>query len=396
MAANNLTIEQSYAFLQALYEEASGEESSIQVADTASFISVATATLKFGYDTIINSISQVLGRTIFSIRPYTAKFRGIDVDELKWGSIVRKINFIDGDLEQDDRYNLVDGRSVDQYIISKPKVLQTNFYGATTYQRHITIFKDQLDVAFQSAAEFGRFISGVLQNVEDQLEQVREAEARAALANFIAGKASGDSDNVINVLQVYYDETGTELSPDTMYADTNYVAFVKWFYSYINTLTEKMAERTINYHINVSGKEIHRHTPADRLKAYMSANVLNSIDANVMSSIFNPDRLRMIDWEKVVFWQNINDPYAISATPSYLASDGSITTAQNKVDVTGILGVLFDEEALGITRMSTWTQATPMNARGGYYNIFYHFTQRMWNDFTENGVILVADTVTTT
>lgn len=390
MAANNLTIEQSYAFLQSLYEEASGEQSTIQVADTASFISVATATLKFGYDTIINSISQVLGRTIFSIRPYTAKFRGIDVDEMKWGSIVRKINFVDGDLEQDDRYGLTDGQSVDQYIVRKPKILQTNFYGATTYQRHITIFKDQLDVAFQSAAEFGRFISGILQNVEDQLEQVREAEARACLANFIGGKVAGDTANVINVLQAYKNETGTALTPATMWQQDNYVPFVKWMYAYINTLTEKLAERTVNYHINVTGKELHRHTPADRLKAYMSANVLNNIDANVLSTVFNPDRLKMIDWEKVVYWQNINDPYKISVTPSYLLPDGTIQAAASAVTVPNLIGLLFDEEALGTTRMSTWTQATPMNARGGYYNIFYHFTQRMWNDFTENGIVLIA------
>ena len=391
MASNNLTIEQSYAFLNALYEEASGEKSTIQVTDTGSFTSVAQAVLKTGYDTIINSISQILGRTIFSIRPYTAKFKGIDVDSMKWGAIVRKINYIDGEIEEDDRYNLPENGSVDQYIIKKPKVVQTNFYGSTAYQKHITIFKDQLDVAFSSAEEFGRFVSGILQNVSDQLEMIREAEARATLANFIAGKAVGDTDNYINVLQEYENETGVTLTPSTMYSDTNYVPFTKWLYSYINTLTEKLAERTVNYHINISGKELHRHTPANMLKAYMSNRVLNAIDSSVLSSVFNPEKLKMIDWEKVVYWQNINDPYTVKATPTYLdATDGTLVTADSAVTVSNIIGVLFDEEALGITTQSTWTQATPMNARGGYYNIFYHFTQKLWNDFTENGIVLYA------
>ena len=176
MAVNELTFEQSSAFLMDLYEQASGKTSPIAVTDTGSFVTVAQATLKCGYDNVINSISQVLGRTIFSVRPYDAKFKGINVNEQRYGAITRKINFIDGALEDDQRLPLEDGGSVDMFTINKPKVLQTNFYGGETFQRHVTIFKDQLDVAFQSYEEFSRFLSGVIQNVMDQLEQIREEE----------------------------------------------------------------------------------------------------------------------------------------------------------------------------------------------------------------------------
>ena len=102
----------------------------------------------------------------------------------------------------------------------------------------------------------------------------------------------------------------------------------------------------------------------------------------------------MIDFEKVTYWQNINDPYKVSATPSYFdATTGEVVTAQEAVTVSNIIGVLFDEEALGTTRRSTWTAPSPFNAAGGYYNIFYHFTQSTGNDFTENGVILYAGEV---
>lgn len=393
MAANNLTFEQSAAFLTDLYEQASGEKANIAVTDTASFVTVAQAVLKTGYDNVISSISQVLGRTIFSVRPYTAKFKGITVDAQRFGAITRKINFVDGDVENDQRLPLTDGASVDPWVINKPKVLQTNFYGGETYQRHVTIFKDQLDVAFQSAEEFGRFIAGVIQNVMDQLEQIREAEARAALCNFIAGKAEGDATNVINVLQAYYDETGVTLTPGTMYADTNFVPFTKWLYSYINGLTQKMAERTTLYHINVTGKELHRHTPANRLKAYMSARAMNSIDSVALPTVFGADRLKMIDFEPVVMWQNINEPEKVLANPTYLQADGTLTSASN-TSVENIVGLLFDEDALGMTIINEWSMETPMNAAGGYSNIFYHFTSKIWNDFSENAIVLVAGTVT--
>lgn len=392
MAANNLTFEQSAAFLTDLYEQASGK--SIGAVTTANFVTVAQATLKTGYDNVISSISQVLSRTIFSVRPYSAKFKGLMVDNQRFGDIVRKINYVDRDIEDDDRLPLTDGASVDPWVIKKPEVLQTNWYGGETYQQHITIFRDQLDVAFSSAEEFGRFISGVMQNISDQLEQIREAEARAALINFIAGKSAA-SNSVINVLQQYYDETGVTLTPATMYADSSYIAFTKWLYAFVNRLTDMLAERTTGFHINVTGKEIHRHTPAERLKMYLSARTASAIDSIALPSVYGADRLSMIDYEKVVFWQSINGPEAINATPTYLATDGTLTTAGSAVSISNVMGVLFDEEAIGLTFINEWMQSSGWNPRGGYENLWYHFTSRIWNDFSENGIVLIADTVST-
>ncbi|MCR3600422.1 hypothetical protein K0B41_23535, partial [Salmonella enterica subsp. enterica serovar Mbandaka] len=156
-----LQIEQISAILNAVVKQATGQIPTIDTTDTKNFVSVAQALLKTGYDPVINAISQVLSRTIFSVRPYTRKFRGLEVDAQRWGNHVRKINYIDQEFENDDRLPLTDGTSVDPWIIKKPKVLQTNFYGQVVFQRHITLFKDQLDTAMSSPAEFGNFISGV-------------------------------------------------------------------------------------------------------------------------------------------------------------------------------------------------------------------------------------------
>ena len=393
MAVNNLTVEESSALLTDLYEQATGQKLLTPV-DTATFTTVAQAVLKTGYDTVIESISQVLNRTIFSIRPYNAKFNGIYVDSERWGNITRKINFVDGDIENDEREPLTDGQSVDMYKINKPKVLQTNFYGSNKYQRHITIFKDQLDVAFRNAEEFGRFMAGVMQNMLDQLEQIKEAESRSCLANFIVGKVNADN-GVINVLQEYYNETGVELTPATMYQETYYIPFVKWFYAYVNRLTLMLSERSEKYHINVTGKELMRHTPANDLKAYITARMMTSIDSVALPSIFGADRLKMIDWESVNYWQSIDTPESVYTKAVVLQSDGTLRTMEAAGLVNNVIGVLFDRDTLGITRKSEWTANTPFNAAGGYTNLFYHFSYQSWNDFTENGLILIADTVVT-
>lgn len=398
MSVNTMSFEQSAAFLTALYTEATGQAPTIQIANTADFTTVGTTLAQGGYDPIIKALTQVLARTIFSIRPYAQKFKDLNVTAEKWGAVVRKINFIDTALDvADDRLSLTDGVSVDPYVVKKPKVVQTNFYGATQYQDHITIFRDQLDSALQDPAEFGRFISGVLQNIADKLAQIKEAEARGILANFISAKAGYDAPNAINVLQVYYDETGVTLTPATMFDVTNYTAFTRWLAGYMATLAEKMSERSLKYHMNITGKEIMRHTEPRFLKKYISANVANHIDAAVASGLYNEDRItKLLDGaEKVSYWQNIEDPYTVDATPAYLdVATGNVVDALTDTKVENIIGCLFDEEALGMTTLSTWTAPSAFNPRGGYYNIFWHFTQKTWNDFTENFVLLYAGTVT--
>ena len=398
MSVNTMSFEQSAAFLTALYQEATGQQPTIQVATTQDFTTVGTTLLQAGYDPIIGALSQVLQRTIFSIRPYAQKFKDLNVTAEKWGAVTRKINFIDTALDTaDDRLTLTDGSSVDPFIVKKPKVVQTNFYGATQYQDHITIFRDQLDSALKDAVEFGSFISGVLQNIADKLAQIKEAEARGILANFISAKYAYDTPNAINVLQEYYNETGVALTAADMFNVTNYTAFSCWLAGYIATLADKMAERSLNYHMNISGKELMRHTEPRFLKKYISANVANHIDAAVASGLYNEERVtKVLDGaERVTFWQNIDVPYSVDAKPAYLdTATGNVIDAASDTLVENIIGVLFDEEALGMTTLSTWTANSPFNPAGGYYNIYWHFTQKTWNDFTENFVLLYAGVVT--
>lgn len=398
MSVNTMNFEQSAAFLTALYEEATGQQPTLQIANTADFTSVGTTLLQGGLDPIIGALAQVLDRTIFAMRVYGKKFDDITIDEIRWGAVTRKVNFIDTDLDSaDDRLTLTDGVSVDPYVVKKPKAVSLQFYGATQYQDSITIFRDQLDSALRDAAEFGRFISGLMTNISNKHKQIEEAEARGMLINFITAKYSVDSANAINVLQEYYNETGVTLTPADMFAPGNYVDFTRWLAAFLETLMDKMSERSWKYHMNITGKELMRFTDKSNMRKYFSDRVLNNIRAVAESNLFNPDRIANIaeGARKMSYWQNIDNPYSVQATPSYLnTTTGAIDTAGASVQVDNIIGVLFDRDALGMVKRSTWSGATPFNPRGGYYNLFWHWEQQTYNDFTENFVLLYADTVT--
>ena len=274
-------------------------------------------------------------------------------------------------------------------------MVQTNFYGTYNFARHLTIFTYQMDAALRDPAEFNRWLAGVYQNMADQLAQIEEGQARSILANFITSKYKADTPNAINVLQAYYDETGVALTPVTMFEQKNYPDFIKWLYSFINNLTDFMSERSEDYHMNIKDKPLMRHTPLNYLKAYMSGNILNKTVSEVMATIFNPEKLKMVEFEKVTFWQNKRDPYAISATPTYLkTADGGLKTESDPVVVRNILGCLFDVEALGTCRRHMRTYNTNINAAGEYFNVWYHGQISTWNDFTENFILLYAEAPT--
>lgn len=387
---NDMTFNQLAATLNTIVNQATGAVN-ITPTNTGEFVSVGQTALKTGYDPLMTAISQVLSRTIFSIRPYTAKFRGMQWDEMRWGNHVRKLSPVDKPFEDDQRLRLEQDGSIDQYKVNKPEVLQMNFYGANIYQKRLTIYRDQLDSAFRGVDQFNEFITMIMSNASDQLEQARENTARATLANFIMGKSAGDSGNVIHLVSEYNDVTGLNLDGATVKKPENFVPFTKWMFARIKSVAQSMSERSQNYHINVTDKPVSRHTPANRLKMYMFAPLLNEIESSVLSSVYNDRFLRMADHESVTFWQSIDSPDGVQGKPTYLLPTGLLQTAAETVSVPDIVGVMFDEEAVGINLVNQWSAPTPFNAAGGYSNMYWHETHRYINDFTENGVVLVLD-----
>ena len=379
----------SVAILNNIISQATGKTNIGTINDN--FVSVATTTLGIAPDALLNAITQVISRTIFSIRPYNRKFAGLFVDNMKWGNHVRKINIGDKDLENNVSYDLVDGQSIDADIVSKPDILQTNFYGQCVYSKHYTIFRDQLNIALQNEAEFERFYTMLVQNTMDMIEQCHENTARATICNLIGGKVKGDTSNVIHLVTEYNDVTGLELDSDTVKKPENFVPFYKWAFSRIKTISGLMTERSLQYHINITGHNIMRHTPVQNQRLYLYTPEMNNVESTIFSSVFNEQYLKMMDYEGVNFWQSIKTPMGINTKSRYIDENGAITEDSAYTATSNILGVLMDEEAAGITTYGARTATTPYNARGEYTNVWFHFNDRYWNDFTENAVVFLLD-----
>jgi hypothetical protein len=222
------------------------------------------------------------------------------------------------------------------------------------------------------------------------IEQSRESMARMALCNFIAGKINAQN-GVIHLLTEYNQEISGSFTAVTIKDPANFPAFVKWVYARIATLTNLMTERSELFQIQVTGNELKRHTPFDRQKVYVLNWLMNNIDARVLADTYNYKFLELADVEAVNYWQAIDTPDTINVLPVVLQNDGTLDSPAAAINQTAVMGVIFDEEALGITVMDEFSGLTPMNVKGQYWNQYYSYLIRYYNDFTEKGIVLLLD-----
>lgn len=399
---NAMEFNQAASFLSAVQAQVTGA-ASITTITPANFVSTATTLLQTGADTIMDAVSQVLSRTIFSVRPYYAKFPGMMTDEAGFGNHVRKIQFIDSAIAEDDKFKYpmgydasqspADGfgQSIDQYIIKKPEPLQTNFYGYQVWSDWMTFTMDQLKQAFTGPEQLNAFVAAAMTEWSNKLEQFEEDAKRGVIINYMGGildeNASG---RVVNLLSEYNAATGLSLTATTVYQPGNFEGFVKWAYARINTISDFMTERSQMFQTNITGKVINRHSPKANQRLYIYSPAAYQVQTSVLSDVFNPGDLSIGDFERVNFWQSIETPDTINVTPVRIGSEGTETTADSAVTQAGVFGVLCDQDAFGIARIANQMYNTPLNARGGYYNMWAHAQYRTWNDHTEKGVIFIV------
>lgn len=405
---------QAATLLTDVVRQATGQQV-ITPTNVGEFVSVATTALRSGYDPIMRALTQMWGRTIFAVRPYSAKFRGLEMDMDRWANVTRKISFADKPVEPDQRFLWPaaydanhdpadgNGESVDMWMVHKDDPLQVQFYGQSVYQDVRTEFVNSLDAAFRNPEEFIRYNAAAVTNRQNKLEQYRENVSRAVLLNLMgslayigsASGALGDTSRVIHLLTEYNGETGLTLTAQTVMQPDNYPSFMRWLYARLATLSDIMSERSTMYQTTVNSKIINRHTDAENTKIWILSKYLHQMDSMARSVTFHEDLLKLADVQAVAFWQSIKEPDVIQlgGQVSLTNTDGStLTVAAGSGALPKVFGVIHDKDAAGYSFVNRFDWATPgINAAGGYYNTFNHANVRTIQDTTEKSVLLLMD-----
>ena len=400
---NTMSFSQAATVLNSIVQQATGQASLTAITTPGDFAAVAQTALLTGLDPILNTVSQIWSRTIFSERAWTNPLRSLYWDLPKFGNAVRKLSPVADGMQDDASYKWPvaydaagsppsgDGQSVDHYKIHKQNVLQTNFYGTATYEQGYTIFKDQFECAFENAAEFARFMSMNLTERNNDKQSYEEGIARGLQANFIAGVLDeNQTGRIIHALTEYNTATGLTLTATTVMQPGNFEGFIRWLYAKIKTVVRMMGERSNIFQTNITGKTILRHTNPENTRIALFTPFMEMIDSMVLSQTFRDEYMQLPTWEGINYWQSIKTPDTISMTPVYTAASGALATA-SAVSQGAILGFIHDKDALGYAITSPVAAVTPLNAEGLYWNEFYHARFKTISDNTEKAVVLLLD-----
>lgn len=389
MSVNNLSVEDCYQLINDLHSQATGV-TGVAPTDLSSFISMANLTLAAGTDTVYGALMQMVGRTIFSVRPYTRRFGGLVQEAERWGAIKRKIVFADKDIQDAEAFmHPVDGSSVDPWKINKADVLEFRYYGSDVWQDSITVFEDQLRIAMESPEQLGSFVSSQMTHMSNKWEQYLENFNRMALCNMIAAKYSQTAD-VVHLLTEYNAQTGLSLTSTTVWQPGNMEGFFRWVRARINTIARRMEERSTLYQMPITGHNIVRHTPSEFLKIYLLADALDQIDTMVNTVTYHDEPLAYADVEGVSYWQAIDDPDEIQVTPVYIDGDGIVQTATAQT-MTDVFGVMFDRDACATNICQYDIANSPYNARGRYFTTWLSARMQSLCDLSEKVVVLMLD-----
>ena len=422
--ARRLTVTDGYAVINAMADEMLGKNATITATDISSFISVGETLLATGVENVINTLSLIASRSLIAVRPYQAKFRILNaLDSGMYSNRIRKISYyaknaLPTGASNTQLYgeNLFQGADNGVHFDSSTPPVQMSvesmwkqeqpiaaefwFSGSTEWQYAYTLYENALKSAFRSPDEWAQFLNGFLVSCANDIEQEKEAFSRLAVLNMIGGVADLTVDmpgSFVNLTTEYnnYFNPSPALTTQELLTD-HFREFLEFFIERVKTDSDMLENRSTLYHwspaktVNGVSYVLPRQTKKADQRMMMISRFWNAAEARVFPEIFNERYLSDFSsqFEKVDFWQNVNDAYAVSITPAI--PDVNNTTAQTvgaAVSLSTVLGVLFDKDALMVDFHLEDVASSPLEARKHYRTIWNTINKNAINDFTENMIV---------
>ena len=394
-----------YTIANALVREVTGQAPTITAVDTSSFINVGQLCLNMSKEGTLQALSNMVARTIIAVRPYSGRFTSIEATSQEWGLFIRKIAFFASDFDETKFINteqnpstLVDGNSIDMYKIKKRYPLEMYYTGMSTLNQRYTTFRSQLTTAFSSESEFSAFLNAMTVEIGNDVARWKTAENRAVVMNFIGSiYNTGKPGQKVNLTKAFNAARDTTYTTHELLT-THLQEFLSFFVSYLETLTGLLEESSELYHLTPActddkGNTLHlfRHTPKSEQKLLLYQPLINDAKAWVYPAIFGPGYLSFGNYEGVQFWQNINDRAAISVTPAQFDVDTAKQMQGETVNLSYVVGLLYDRRALATSYRQDSVYTTPFNISGEYFNTEHHWKMNYMQDPTENAVLFFMD-----
>lgn len=334
-------------------------------------------------DAYVKSLVNRIGRVIFVNRPYSGNVPSVLMDSWEFGSVTQKIDAEMPDATENDTWALTDKQEYNPNIFYQPKVSTKFFNNKVTFEIPMSFTERQVKQSFNSANELNAFISMIYNAVDKSFTVKVDGLIMRTINNMIAETLAVKTANIraVNLLKDYKTLTGATLTVDKALTDKE---FIRYASKTMTVYADRLGKMSTLF--NIGGKS--RFTSKDYLKGVMLSDFKASIDAYAMADIRHNEYLTFPTCDIVPFWQGSGTNYDFTS----VSSINVVTSTKQTVTQSGILAILFDKEALGVTNLDKRV-TTSYNAKGEFFNNFYKMDCGSFNDLNENFVVFyIADT----
>lgn len=336
-------------------------------------------------DNFVHKLVDRIGLTVFNNRVYQGSAPSILASSWEFGSVLEKVDAEPMDAEENDSWNLQDGKSYDPNIFYQPKVTAKFFNSKVTFDIPLSFTQNQVKSAFNSAAELNGFMSMLMNTVTNSMTVNLDNLIMRTINNMTAQTINSSKGlTVVNLLTGYNAQTGQTLTSAKALSDKDFIRYANLV---VNTYKDRIAK--ISTLFNQGGKK--RFTPADAQHLVLLSDFASASKVYLESDTIHNDNVQLTGYETVPYWQGSGTDYGFTSISSIDVAIKSGETTK-EVKASGILGVLFDTNATMVS-CSNQRVTTNYNPKAEFYTNFTKYDASYLNDLNENFIVfMISDT----
>ena len=396
-----MTVTQIYTILNAVIGETTGKTDLVKE-DLSNIVDVGNEVFNNAdKDKYVKSLLNHIGRVIFVNREYKGSAPSVLMDGWEYGSVAQKIQAELPDSTENESWELTDGETYNQDIFNAPTVSEKFFNSKVTYEIDMSFAERQVKQSFDNAGQMNSFFSMIENRIRMRRTIDFENLIRRTINNFIGATTlngitdvtrPGDSTSVkaINLLKEYNDKFTKTLKANVALFDLD---FIKYAAYRLMLVSDRMVSASTLF--NIGGKV--RFTPKDLQHIILLSEFRNAANVYLQSDTFHNELTKLPDSEPMNYWQGTGTTYEFdkTSTINITVKDPATPSTTKDVSLSGILGVIFDRDALGVCNVDNRI-TTHYNAKAEFYNNFYKNDAQYFNDWNENFVMFyIADSAVT-
>lgn len=383
-----MEVKQIYTLMNSVSNEVLGKTDLVKD-DLTGIVDMGTEVFnQNAVDNYVKSLVNHIGKVIFVNRPYAGKVPSVLMDAWEFGSVLEKISADIPQATENESWSLTDGKEYKQDVFHKPVVTAKFFNSKVTFEVPVSITEKQVKESFSNAEQLNGFLSMIYSAVDKSMTIKADALIMRTINNMVAETFKADAtafanadyskastNRCVNLLKLYNDKFGTKLTAQTAILNPDFIRFASYT---IGMYADRLG--SISTLFNIGGKA--RFTGSDMLHLVLLTDFAKGADTYLYSDTYHNEFVALGKHETVPCWQASGQSYSFNDVSTIEVKTASGTD----IKVTGVIGVMFDRDALGVSNLDRRVTSN-YNAKAEFFNNYFKFDAGYFNDTNENFVV---------